>query len=182
MQDMVDIECSHCHRILPRSDFPPSYRAGGWCRACHNSTRRDKRAGLVPARVTDVCLVCGVDIRHMRRHAKCCSGKCSSEFWRMNNPEYQRNANLKSVYGITEEQFQKILVLQNMCCAICGTPRPKGNGWQVDHCHDTGKVRGILCPMCNQGLGMFKDNIKFLESAIRYLRSSSDLLDNLDLA
>jgi hypothetical protein len=170
----VEIECSHCLRTLPRSDFLPSHKAGGWCRACHNSTRRDKRAGRVPARLSNVCLNCGTDIRHMRRHAKACSSKCSVELWRKNNPEYQRNATLKSVYGITEVEFQELLKYQKYTCAICGTDQPGKNGWQIDHCHELGLIRGILCLKCNVGLGNFKDDPEILSKAIHYLQHCFD--------
>ena len=69
---------------------------------------------------------------------------------------------------------------QNSVCAICGTDNPLGEGntttkrefsFAVDHCHDSGKIRGLLCNTCNRGLGFFKDRTDLLGSAMRYLQS-----------
>jgi len=56
-------------------------------------------------------------------------------------------------------------------CAICGETKPlKGKNYLcVDHCHETGEVRGILCHACNTGLGKFKDSPELLHTAINYL-------------
>lgn len=74
------------------------------------------------------------------------------------------------LYGITEEQYQEILESQGHKCAICGTTDPQHYGrFVIDHCHTTGKVRGLLCNHCNRGLGAFMDNRQSLLSAINYL-------------
>lgn len=59
-------------------------------------------------------------------------------------------------------------------CAICNSSDPKGyyKKFHTDHDHTNGKVRGLLCDNCNKGLGHFKDNIEFLESAVRYLNDN----------
>jgi hypothetical protein len=86
---------------------------------------------------------------------------------------------LKYRYGISVEQFNLIRKKQDGCCAICkieleikkdSTFRSKKVA--VDHCHVTGKVRGLLCSSCNQGLGLFRDNETLLASAIEYLKAS----------
>ena len=64
-----------------------------------------------------------------------------------------------------------ILAAQKGKCAICGTKRPGGHGiWHTDHCHTTKRIRGVLCSLCNTGLGHFKDDPKILAAAIRYLK------------
>jgi hypothetical protein len=82
---------------------------------------------------------------------------------------------LKLRYNITYEDYEKILEDQNYCCAICGeeengNSRTSGRLF-VDHCHSTGKVRGLLCSRCNHGLGHFRDNPNLLNNAIQYLKS-----------
>lgn len=76
-------------------------------------------------------------------------------------------------YGITAEQYDDMLKAQGGCCAICGTNKPNGRDkvWCVDHCHDSNKVRGLLCGPCNRGLGQFRDDPDRLEAAAQYLRS-----------
>lgn len=76
--------------------------------------------------------------------------------------------------GLTPEQIDSLFKEQNSCCAICKTTTPNSKrGWFIDHDHVTNKFRGILCPVCNIGLGMFKDNIDNLLSAAKYLERAS---------
>lgn len=76
---------------------------------------------------------------------------------------------LKHEYGLSEEDYNNLHVQQNNQCKICGiTPKKL----VVDHCHTTGRVRGLLCHNCNTGLGQFKDNTQFLQLAIKYLNDS----------
>lgn len=80
------------------------------------------------------------------------------------------NRNLVKKYGITQSQYDTILKQQKGKCAICGNKKhPKGRKFAVDHNHDTGEVRGILCGNCNQGIGHLKDDVKLLKRAIKYL-------------
>ena len=83
-----------------------------------------------------------------------------------------RNAALKHKYGISQEMYLYLLKLQDNKCAICLTSVPKTYGntfFAVDHDHETGKVRGLLCLECNSGIGKLKDNADILRSAIKYL-------------
>lgn len=95
---------------------------------------------------------------------------------RLAQPEKLRESSRKSErkrklkrYGLTEETYEALLVSQNNLCAICCKKNETKRDWHVDHCHTTGKVRGILCHYCNLGLGNFKDNKEYLENAIAYL-------------
>jgi hypothetical protein len=82
-----------------------------------------------------------------------------------------RRGKLRKQYGITPEQYDDMLQAQGHRCAICRTDAPGGRGfWHVDHCHGTGRVRGILCHGCNTGLGNFRDNPVSLAYAIEYLK------------
>jgi hypothetical protein len=89
-----------------------------------------------------------------------------------NNKQYVRERTLKKLYNLTLEQWQTLLESQFNRCKICKTDSPGLKGWATDHCHTTGKVRGILCNFCNTGLGLFKDNILILQEAIKYLEVS----------
>lgn len=80
-----------------------------------------------------------------------------------------RACTIKSRYGITVETYEKMLVDQGGVCAICKKACNTGKRLSVDHDHDTGKVRGILCQRCNRGIGHFK-SIEDLESAVSYLK------------
>lgn len=82
--------------------------------------------------------------------------------------ERDRNGWRKRRYGLTEEEFLSMLEQQNYLCAICET-RPDQRELAIDHCHETGKVRGLLCMNCNTALGKFKDDVALLQKAISYL-------------
>lgn len=78
-----------------------------------------------------------------------------------------RKSKLKNKYGISLEDLFSLKQRQNNVCAICESEE----NLCVDHSHETGKVRGLLCHNCNKGLGFFEDNIAILNSAIDYLRN-----------
>ena len=82
-----------------------------------------------------------------------------------------RRSHLKINFGLTPENYDAILTAQKGVCAICGVDKPSAHRqhFYVDHCHTTGKIRGLLCGSCNTGLGHFKDNPDLLTTAISYL-------------
>jgi len=77
---------------------------------------------------------------------------------------------LRQRYGLDEAEFSDILARQGGVCAICRLTAPS----HLDHCHESGRVRGVLCVPCNNGLGLFRDDPDRLESAARYLRRASE--------
>lgn len=77
-------------------------------------------------------------------------------------------ANRLRMYGITVEDYKKMIEKQDSRCVICGF---QSDNLFVDHCHKTEKVRGLLCRHCNTGLGFFRDDIEVLVKAIDYLRN-----------
>jgi hypothetical protein len=87
--------------------------------------------------------------------------------------EGRRASVLKYRYQMTIEDFDNFLKSQNYCCAICKSEKHGNNkNWHIDHCHSTGKVRGVLCTNCNIMLGNAKDNELILAEAVRYLHKS----------
>jgi hypothetical protein len=94
--------------------------------------------------------------------------KVKSRLWRANNKDKKYYQEVNRRYGINQEDYFKKLELQQHKCPICNeklVERP-----HVDHCHDTGKVRDLLCRCCNLLLGYSKDNEKTLQNAINYLK------------
>jgi len=106
--------------------------------------------------------VCGNNVGKNSRHLEC--SKCST---------------IRKRYNITLEERNSLYEEQNGCCAICNievqfynTNIENPNGFQravIDHCHSSGKVRGILCHSCNVSLGLVKDNTDILVRMISYL-------------
>lgn len=80
-----------------------------------------------------------------------------------------RKYDLKKHYNMSLEEYDELLIKQNYCCSICKNP-PDKKPLGVDHCHTTGKVRGLLCNSCNSTIGFCKDNITVLQNAIEYLQ------------
>ena len=145
--------CPNCKEELPTSAFNKSNRRDGYqtyCRACHNKMQREKYNSDPEAKVK----------RQLR------AGRRKSA-----NPEAQRRAELKRLYGITLEQYVEMFVAQGEVCAICKEKCPTKKSLSVDHNHETGIVRGLLCNRCNRALGMFQDNPALLIRAAEYLSS-----------
>ena len=80
-----------------------------------------------------------------------------------------RNSFLKSTYGIDEKEYQRLLALQNGACAICKERCSTWSRLSVDHDHNTGRVRGLLCNQCNRAIGLLRDNPRLLMLAAEYL-------------
>lgn len=129
-----------------------------------------------------ICRICGAakstDEFYVSSKAKDglraeCKG-CESNYQfhrRKNRPEVRRRSDLKRVYGISLEEYDAALALQGKKCGCCGltieSSRPRQ--FAVDHCHQTGKNRGILCADCNMAIGLLGDNLEGLEDAVQYL-------------
>jgi hypothetical protein len=80
---------------------------------------------------------------------------------------------LRHRYGLTVEEYNQMFADQNGGCAICGTHQSElKRKLAVDHDHETGKIRGLLCSHCNAGIGQFKDNVSLMGFAIDYLNKN----------
>jgi hypothetical protein len=129
--------------------------------ARHSLTSIDKENG------TADCAVCGpnasIRVRNDKRRPVECKGARA----------IRRRRNWRSVaYGLTFDEFSEMLKQQDGRCAICGDQPEK---LDVDHDHDTGKVRALLCPPCNRGLGQFRDRIGVVLAAVAYLELHSSV-------
>lgn len=99
--------------------------------------------------------------------------KTAGPTYKHRSPEFTRNRHIKSKFGISVEEYNKMLISQNYKCAICGTQDSgtKHNNFCIDHCHSSNRIRGLLCTHCNKGIGHFNDNISKLQMAIEYLKT-----------
>ena len=96
-----------------------------------------------------------------------------SKEWYQKNKLNQRDQQLRKQFGITLEQYDQMLLIQDSKCKICGLDQKESvKALAVDHCHATGKIRGLLCGKCNLGIGYFQDREDVLNKAIEYLRES----------
>lgn len=89
------------------------------------------------------------------------------------NPDRRRadaiQAHFRRKFGITVQERDEMLAAQGGRCLICETDTPAGKGWCIDHHHDTGRIRGILCAPCNSFIGLAKESALILQRAIKYL-------------
>lgn len=105
-----------------------------------------------------------------RYHARC--KPCHSikrKQWRNYDPIKYRDSFLKRVYGISSKEYDELLEKQNQVCAICLNKCPSGRYLAVDHCHETKRVRGLLCCNCNRAIGLLNDDIENITRAKEYI-------------
>jgi len=121
----------------------------------------------------------------LRTVCKQCVAHSTTKEWRKNNPERKKqldkkwkaankesvkNQHLKSKYGISIEEYNKMLIAQEFCCSICESSFSSFKAAPaVDHCHKSGAVRELLCSNCNSLLGFAKENEYTLQKALEYI-------------
>lgn len=126
------------------------------------------------------CKICGIeknisDFYMGRKDCKDCKNAAARKNWKENteaSDRYKKRARERAKerrYGITQAEFDNILKSQKNKCAICESQFKSSKDTHIDHCHNSSKVRGLLCNNCNIALGQFEDNIEFMQNAIKYL-------------
>jgi hypothetical protein len=103
----------------------------------------------------------------------------SARAWLARNPDkrrlYRERYRAKR-YGLTPEAWQQLFLSQDSKCAICSSTEPRSvKGWHTDHCHSSGKVRGILCHPCNLILGHAKEDATYLLTIAAYLGGLNEI-------
>lgn len=147
--------CSKCNLELPADRF---YSKGRQCKSCRNEYARE----------------------YYKNNPEAARKRLEGvKRWAERNPEVyakrQRRGHLKRFWNMTLEQYNEMLEKQNGVCAICKKPelstrgRSKNQSLAVDHCHDTGKIRELLCMDCNQTIGRFNDDPSWFIAASEYL-------------
>lgn len=149
----------------------------GWCEMHYSRFVRSpkKKAAVLAAKVGRLCVHCGAVLAvEKNSRAAFCDRTCKTAA--RNGSGEGRVASLRSYYkrkyGLTLAEVEE---MRGGGCEICGAPNGGGRHGQlhIDHCHSTGRVRGVLCDSCNTGLGKFRDRPDFLRSAAAYLERPS---------
>lgn len=163
--------CVECGSDLPASTKRRKYCSTKCSDRADNRRRIDKRMEeRGRARLVGLCRTCGAEFKKTSPASAFCSEECRQQ-GKSNVTPYNDIYRLKR-YGLTQEEYEALLVRSGGCCEICGVPEvsaPKGR-LHIDHCHSTGKVRGLLCQRCNHGLGHFGDDPQALIKAVLYLQ------------
>ena len=140
---------------------------GYQCRSCRTEKQRINWASL------------SEDEKRKRQK----NGKYQKEYAKKNSEKIKRvsrETHLKRKFNITTEQYETMLNNQGGVCYICQNLCDTGFFLAVDHDHNTGIIRGLLCKNCNSGLGMFKDNQESMRRAIEYLNVNQFEKRNVD--
>lgn len=126
-------------------------------------------------RAMGLCARCSRKAETGRVLCPVCAEKERNRKPRKQNPETYKNWYYQRRYGITLEAFEAMEKAQGYRCAICGTEKARKQSGKVDdclhvdHCHTTGKVRGLLCLSCNRAVGLIKDSPEIAERMGAYL-------------
>ena len=138
--------------------------------------------------ITDrVCFSCKIEkpienfyksnVRFYQRECKDCNRERKNKSHKTDEGKLSSaNTKLKRRFGITNDDYNQMYNDQNKKCLICGeSESANSHRLAVDHCHESGKIRGLLCKACNVALGNFKDSIDNLKQAILYLEKSKGI-------
>lgn len=148
----------------------------------------DKHDGEFQDGTTKVCKACKKIYQRewTKKNAKkpkSPAAKAYTKRWRKDNnvkyQAYKENDRLRRAYGFSFIEYNTLLAIQGGTCAICHKPDPCGRRLSVDHSHETGRVRGLLCLHCNRAIGLVQDNPETLRSAADYIdfHANNDLRD-----
>lgn len=162
-------KCSTCNKVLSLENFhKKSQNKNGYSGICRRCTSEKAKLN----RDSDPNFAAKHKLRGSKWYAKNKEDKLrKNKQWRENNKSKYREINLKSRFGLTSQEYDKLLLSQNNSCAICNKNQDEFSYFLVvDHCHKTGKIRGLLCKKCNLGIGHLNDNIQILQNSIEYLK------------
>jgi hypothetical protein len=175
--DGLNAYCKLCTRVRQRAFAaqPPRYQAPDGLKRCQHCKQEKsyeqfhKSKGAYDG-LKRVCKTCSYENHsHWRQNNKQYAAEQQKK-WRTANPERSADHGRKHHYGVPLGTYAAMLAEQKGRCAICATEEPRGKGtFHIDHCHFSGRTRGLLCHNCNVGLGNFKHDPKFLSNAINYL-------------
>jgi hypothetical protein len=142
-------------RVCPKCNGPLSGLVKKYCKPCRAREARERYAQ---------------DLARSRERARI---KQKAKYDR--DPAADRDRRRRRRYGVNAEQFAAMLRSQGGVCRICKRLDPNC----VDHCHRTGRFRGVLCLKCNSGLGYFREDLELMRAAVQYLLSGGVVrLDN----
>jgi hypothetical protein len=103
---------------------------------------------------------------------KICKDKKRKEYCEK-NPNWAKDCRLKSTYGINLEQYNIMFITQQGRCGICSIHQSEfKKSLEVDHCHITNKIRGLICHKCNKAIGLLGDSYESVNAALQYLKNS----------
>jgi hypothetical protein len=152
----VCVVCGKTFDAVRRAGRPPVV-CSAECRSVRLRAARPRRVYVRRVREERVCVVCSQKfLAASKKSAVCKSSSCVARYYLLRR------------YGLSADDWRAMMGSQNNVCAGCGD-RFGSRGPQIDHCHETGRVRGLLCTSCNLALGHTKDDVARLHRLVAYL-------------
>ncbi len=173
-------KCTGCNKTFKKINAEmEKHKEESVCKDCYQKMRRKKALGTFDK----LCKKCG-NMRHFDEFyfknkektyrssiCKQCTIEKNHVYALTVSPEvrkiYRKRSHVKG-YGLSLEEYNSYF--ENTNCGICGTKGDDKNRLVLDHCHLEGHIRGVLCDNCNKALGLFKDNIDYLQNSITWLK------------
>lgn len=167
---LCECGCGGSAPIAKMTSAAKGVRKGEPQRFIYNHQRR-KRLVYLDGEPAQVCTRCRT-VRPLVQFHKHSSSTLGVSMWCKPCMAAHRRKTHLGRYGMALDDYERMLAAQGGACGICGTGEPRGMGavFHVDHDHDTGTIRGLLCSNCNSALGLLGDDPGRLEAAARYLR------------
>lgn len=158
--------CGACGTVVPAPRSGPMPK---WCEPC-KARKRDEQVRRQRHSAPRRCYKCNAPVPDANRQpgVAVCDG-CRVDPRKRRIGHEQRRRLRK--YGITQHEYERLLQRQGARCAACATDSPGAKGWNIDHDHRTGRVRGLLCMGCNTALGLLNED----PSVIRALASYAEM-------
>lgn len=164
--------CEGCSKLIPA---PKTGLLKRWCDLCWNNKESERARKRIAVRR---CYKCNTALPEAsRRPGKAVCIDCRVDP-RISRPASDWRRRLRR-YGITQGEYDDLFRRQNGCCRGCSTTSPGKKGWQIDHCHGSGKVRAIMCGGCNSSLAHAKENpttLRRLADFIEQFREDKDIV------
>lgn len=179
--------CAHCGASIRRYGAHRTYFCSAACRSAFakNKARAEQILGVRKCPHCDMAKGIAEFYKNPLRLSgyaswcKTCESVAGKKRRALQQPEIRREVDwkdsIKHRYGLTPAGYQALLEAQYYCCAVCEDIYPPGTSLRlcVDHDHDTGKVRGLICRRCNNALGLLKEDHVIVQKAALYLRKHS---------
>ena len=161
-----DVDCGSCGAKVKVSQMGPTPK---WCTECR-AKHEDRRARKRQVGSRRKCHTCGTPTPEAEgKPGPAVCNDCRVDP-RANSYEKERRRTLRK-YGITQDDYDRMLHDQGNKCPICKTADPGTKGWCIDHCHDTGNVRSLLCNPCNMAIGQANENPDVLRAMADYVEA-----------
>lgn len=166
--------CAHCGKPIPSANRRRLYCSDS-CKSMAWAKRHPEKAAASDSAYQKrkvrrawpdaACANCGATFERLRKNHDFCTKECARQVSAL-------RYSLASKYGISVEDFKAMSAAQGGACLVCGVVGPL----VVDHCHSSGVVRGLLCRVCNLGIGHMKDDPERLRAAADYLEARRALV------